>query len=190
MLAAILCSIASFVALTWVVPVSNQAFRVAALSDSFIPKGLAELTLGELRSRIEVNRRLGRDVSPTAMTYHSRWALAAAPIVLTAWAFLLIGRLPHARPLAARHRGCRVVRRLLVVGERRSGRGVPRNVTADGRRVAAECGLRRGDRLVPLGPTNPNDERRTASVLDSNAFRPTETRADELRVGPAPAAAK
>ena len=29
-----------------------------------------------------------------AMTYHSRGALAAAPIVLTAWAFLLIGRLP------------------------------------------------------------------------------------------------
>jgi hypothetical protein len=94
LIAAILCSIASFVALAWVVPVSNQAFRVAATSDSFIPKGLAELTLGELRSRIEVNRRLGRDASPAAMTYHSRGALAAAPIVLTAWAFLLFGASP------------------------------------------------------------------------------------------------
>jgi hypothetical protein len=87
-IAAILCSIASFAALAWIVPISNQAFRVAALSDPFIPKGLPELTLGELRSRIDDNRR-------AATTYHSRWALSATPIVLTAWAFLLIGRLPR-----------------------------------------------------------------------------------------------
>jgi hypothetical protein len=86
-IAAVLCSMASLVALAWVVPVSNQAFRVAARNDPFIPKGLAELTLGELRSVIDVNRR-------AAMTYHSRWALSAAPIVLTAWAFLVVGRLP------------------------------------------------------------------------------------------------
>jgi hypothetical protein len=87
MLAAVLCSVASLVALSWVVPVSNHAFRVAALNDPFIPKGLPELTLGELRSRIGDNRL-------AAMSYHSRWALAATPIVLTAWAFLLIGRIP------------------------------------------------------------------------------------------------
>jgi hypothetical protein len=93
-IAAILCSAASFVALAWVVPTSNQAFRVAALQDSRIPKGLPELTLGELRRRIKVDERRGRDLSRVTMTYHSRWALAAAPVVLTAWAFLLIGRLP------------------------------------------------------------------------------------------------
>jgi lipopolysaccharide export LptBFGC system permease protein LptF len=90
MIAAILCSIASFAALAWIVPVSNQAFRVAASSDPFIPKGLPELTLGELRSRIADNQH-------AASTYHSRWALSATPIVLTAWAFLLIGRLPGGR---------------------------------------------------------------------------------------------
>jgi hypothetical protein len=88
MIAAILCSMASFAALAWLVPVSNQAFRVAASSDPFIPKGLPELSLGELRSRIDDNQR-------AASTYHSRWALSATPLVLTAWAFLLIGRLPH-----------------------------------------------------------------------------------------------
>ena len=93
-IAAILCSMTSVVALAWIVPTSNQAFRVAALRDSTIPKGLPELTLGELRSSIDVGRRQGRDVSRMAMTYHARWSLAVAPIVLTAWAFLLIGRLP------------------------------------------------------------------------------------------------
>ena len=93
-IAAILCSIASFVALAWVVPASNHAFRRAALNDPAIPKGLPELTLGELQRRIDRNRQFGRDVSLMAQTYHSRWALAAAPIVLTAWAFLLVGRLP------------------------------------------------------------------------------------------------
>ena len=87
LIAAILCSIASFAVLAWIVPVSNQAFRVAALSDPFIPKGLPELTLGELRSRIGDNRH-------AAMTYYTRWALSVTPIVLTAWAFLLLRRLP------------------------------------------------------------------------------------------------
>jgi lipopolysaccharide export LptBFGC system permease protein LptF len=30
------------------------------------------------------------------MAYYSRWALSATPIVLSAWAFLLLGRLPSA----------------------------------------------------------------------------------------------
>jgi Lipopolysaccharide export system permease LptF/LptG len=93
-IAAILCSIASFVALAWVVPASNHAFRRAALNDPAIPKGVPELTLGELQSRIDRHQQFGRDVSLMAQTYHARWALAAAPIVLTAWAFLLVGRLP------------------------------------------------------------------------------------------------
>jgi Lipopolysaccharide export system permease LptF/LptG len=93
-IAAVLCSIASFVALAWVVPASNHAFRRAALNDPAIPKGVPELTLGELQSRINRNQQFGRDVSLMAQTYHARWALAAAPIVLTAWAFLLVGRLP------------------------------------------------------------------------------------------------
>ena len=92
---AIACSVLSLVAVAWVVPASNQAFRVAALRDSRIPKGLNELTLGELRSRIDVNGREGRDVARISMTYHARLALAASPVVLTAWAFLLIGRLPN-----------------------------------------------------------------------------------------------
>jgi lipopolysaccharide export LptBFGC system permease protein LptF len=61
--------------------------RGVDLRDSRIPKGPNELTLGELRSRIDVDARM-------AMTYHTRLALAASPVVLSAWAFLLIGRLP------------------------------------------------------------------------------------------------
>jgi hypothetical protein len=52
-----------------------------------------ELTLLELRSRIDAFQRSGLDVSPLVFAYHVRWALAAASIVLSAWALLLTGRL-------------------------------------------------------------------------------------------------
>jgi hypothetical protein len=71
MIAAIVSSIVSLVAVEWVVPE----------------------TLGELLNRIDEHRRLGLDRSRMLLAYHSRWALATAPIVLTAWALLLHARL-------------------------------------------------------------------------------------------------
>jgi Lipopolysaccharide export system permease LptF/LptG len=94
---AVLCSAASFASLAWIVPVSNQAFRVAVSGNERIEKGTPEMTLGELRTRIGAYAARGRDVSRMALTYHARWALAAAPVVLTSWAFLVVARLPNRR---------------------------------------------------------------------------------------------
>jgi lipopolysaccharide export LptBFGC system permease protein LptF len=72
MIAVMLCSIGSFVVVT---------------------SGLGPDSLGGLRSRIAYFQQSGLDVSRLAFAYHARWALAASPIVLSAWALLLIGRL-------------------------------------------------------------------------------------------------
>ena len=159
---AIACSISSFVALAWIVPVSNQAFRVAVLRDSTVPKGLPELTLGELRSSIDVGRRQGRDVSRIVMTYQSRWALAAAPIVMTAWAFLLIGRLPTRGrwlPGIVAVASCFGYAALMdggrVAVSYKTLPPVAAAWLANGAFVAA---------IVLLTRRTPNDERRTASV--------------------------
>ena len=95
------CSAASLVALGWIVPPSNQAFRVAATQNPAIARGTNELTLGELRRRIQVDREWGRDSTENAMVYHSRWAVAAAPLVIVMWALLLIGRGARQRWLLA-----------------------------------------------------------------------------------------
>jgi lipopolysaccharide export LptBFGC system permease protein LptF len=97
---AIVCSISSFVALAWIVPVSNQAFRVAALEDRFVTKGAPEMTLRELRTRITAETTKGRTAPGLAHHYHFRWALAAAPLVLAAWALLIVPRLPDRRWVA------------------------------------------------------------------------------------------
>jgi hypothetical protein len=160
--AAMLCSAASFVALAWVVPASNQAFRVAAARDSFLPKGLQELTLGELRSVIDLDERDGLDASESKMTYHTRLALAAAPIVLTAWAFLLIGRLP------ARGRwllgivaiaSCVAYSSLMSAGREASLREMLPPIAGAWLPNAAFMGA-----LILLARRTSNDERRTAGV--------------------------
>jgi hypothetical protein len=74
---AILCSIGSLAAVAWA----------------------PELTFGELRSRIAFNRRLGLAVPAVEVVYYGRWALAFAPIVLTAWALLVAARLPSRRTI-------------------------------------------------------------------------------------------
>jgi hypothetical protein len=81
-IAAVLCSMASLVALAWVVAVSNQAFRVAARNDPFIPKGLAESTLGELRSVIDVNRRAAIRLPPMAGAWLPNAVFVAAVVLL------------------------------------------------------------------------------------------------------------
>jgi hypothetical protein len=105
------CSAASLAAFAWVVPLSNQAFRVAvmqnlaiarganenqavrvAMQNPPIARGANELTFGELRRRIRSDREWGHDSTANAMIYHSRWALAAAPSVVVMWALLLLGR--------------------------------------------------------------------------------------------------
>jgi len=110
---AAVCSLSSFVTLAWIVPDANQRFRVAVsrnlisrhpdralrpelqvldrVGDSHIPRGMNELTLGELGARIAAERHAGGDTRIIAMNYHTRWALGAAPAVVAMWALLVIG---------------------------------------------------------------------------------------------------
>ena len=85
-----LCSLASFAMLAWIVPASERHFRVAVTGDSSITRRVNELTLGELRGHIAAERRLGDEPRGAAISYHARWALGAAPVVMATWALLVI----------------------------------------------------------------------------------------------------
>jgi lipopolysaccharide export LptBFGC system permease protein LptF len=89
---ALAASSVSFTMVAWVVPDSNQAFRVA-VAERPLSKGMHELTLGELRTQI----RLAPAVSPLdarrlALNYHQRWALASAPLLLALFAVACTSR--------------------------------------------------------------------------------------------------
>jgi lipopolysaccharide export LptBFGC system permease protein LptF len=92
-----LAALCQFVMLAWIVPASNQTFRIVtaravwAIPDSRPPmKGLNELTLGELRQQMRARCGWvagecagGRNL---AFTYHERWSLSAATLVLSLFA--------------------------------------------------------------------------------------------------------
>jgi uncharacterized membrane protein YhdT len=106
LIAAVLCSIVSFATLTWVVPASNNASRVTALMDVGIQRGLP---VEEVQSLIEGNRRFDREQKQRPINYHTRWALAAAPVVLAMWAFLVVARLPNTGSRQWPEHGCRTL---------------------------------------------------------------------------------
>jgi lipopolysaccharide export LptBFGC system permease protein LptF len=88
LIVAVTFSAVSFTMLAWVVPATNQAFRVSLMGRP-VMKGVNELTLGELSQLIETRGRdpkalpNSRDVRRLALNYHARWALAGAPFVLS-----------------------------------------------------------------------------------------------------------
>jgi hypothetical protein len=91
---ALFCSIASLAALGWIAPLTSKAYRIAATGNNVSPN---EMTFGELRIRIAAEQHDGHYRTFLASNYHNRWALAAAPVVLTGWAFLVVGRLSNSR---------------------------------------------------------------------------------------------
>jgi hypothetical protein len=109
--AALGCSLVSFVVLARVAPDANQAFRLAVFDayasahepDSTFrlppPRGANELTMGQLRSFVASGTTLTPpdDVRVLAFVYHRRWALAAASLVLGAFAFAVAARWGHRR---------------------------------------------------------------------------------------------
>ena len=97
MLVGVLFSIASVVELAWIVPTANQAYRVAVWGNPSVGKGAPEMTLGELRTKLAANNASRPDMIGHAAQYHLRWALAAAPMVLMSWAFLVVAHLPNRR---------------------------------------------------------------------------------------------
>jgi lipopolysaccharide export LptBFGC system permease protein LptF len=140
-LVATTASVASFTMLGWVVPTANQAFRVSlfyltAPSGHVLrtppAKGANELTLGELRQLIEPGTHerkpfaLPTDVHSLAASYHGRWALAGAPLVLALFAVALSSRRPRRRimPLLG---GCLGIAGYCVVMQ--AAKGVGRDLT-------------------------------------------------------------
>lgn len=104
LLAAAALSVTVFAIAGWLGPASNQAFRVAifeghARRDGHVlagdlPKGVNEMTLAELRRELrspDPRWPLLRDTRTLALNYHRRWAIAAAPLVLSFFVLVVIG---------------------------------------------------------------------------------------------------
>jgi lipopolysaccharide export LptBFGC system permease protein LptF len=107
LLTAAALSAGSFGLLGWLVPSSNQAFRVAIFGRTIAqgerqlrpgqpPKGANELTLGELRRFLDpaANPQAWPppdDSRALALNYHRRWATACAPLVVSFFALVVIG---------------------------------------------------------------------------------------------------
>jgi hypothetical protein len=106
---------------------------------------------------IEGNRRFDRDETQRPINDHTRWALAAAPVVLTMWAFLRVARLPNRRWVL----GIVAVATCVVrsADGQRTHRSLAVRAAANGRRMAAERGLRRsGNYAVPTNAERPDGE--------------------------------
>jgi lipopolysaccharide export LptBFGC system permease protein LptF len=74
--------------LLWIVPMANQEFRqlVFGRDGATVWKGINELTLGELSQQIDSDRRSGLWVGHLLVSYHMRWALSCATLVLALFA--------------------------------------------------------------------------------------------------------
>ena len=88
------CSVAMFANLAWLVPESNQAFRrvvrsalVSRVFSQPLARGDNEMSMSELRRQIALQPDRARHLT---FTYHSRWSLAFAPLVLAGLAVLLV----------------------------------------------------------------------------------------------------
>lgn len=86
---ALVASVTSFVLLAWVVPESNQSFRVAVAGPGVV-RGLNELALSDLMQRAAEERVSGGNQTAT-YALHRRLALSVAPFVLCAFAMVLPG---------------------------------------------------------------------------------------------------
>jgi hypothetical protein len=100
---AVFCSFACLATLAWIVPPANQEFRQAVFGQTQggmpVMKSFNELTLGELSERLRSSRRTGLidwDPLVLAYTYHLRWAISCATLVLALFS-LAMTRLMVAR---------------------------------------------------------------------------------------------
>ena len=81
------CSVFVFVTLAWWVPSANQAFRVSVSSESgwlsSPPRGVHELTIGELRQQMKWTPAVDADRRELEFNYYMRWAFPCASLALT-----------------------------------------------------------------------------------------------------------
>ena len=96
---AIICSLGSFGTMAWIRPAANQAFREFTFSRIARdwnastrrppPKGTNELTLAELRQRMDSRPHADHIARDIAFTYHMVWALPWATLVLALFALTI-----------------------------------------------------------------------------------------------------
>jgi lipopolysaccharide export LptBFGC system permease protein LptF len=91
-------SVASFVMVDRVVPVTNQAYREAWFGSSGVQRGSRELTLAELRARLKSYPRAGLGAAEAARRmrveerdYYWRYAAIGIPFVFTLFALAIVG---------------------------------------------------------------------------------------------------
>ena len=103
LVAALACSVVMFADIAWVVPDSNQAFRETAfhgfesrarlhserVSGKSPARGEREMSLSELRRQISLRPDQQRRL---AMTYHMRFSISAAPLILATLALAMAVR--------------------------------------------------------------------------------------------------
>jgi hypothetical protein len=93
---ALFLSFACLVLLAWILPWANQEFRQVIFRGTATGRGFTELTLGELSERMGSSSPSGIvdwDPRVLAYTYHQRWALSCATVILSAFALTLTQRL-------------------------------------------------------------------------------------------------
>jgi hypothetical protein len=97
---AILLSVACLAMFAWVLPWANQEFRevlFAGNDDVVVTRGVNELTLlAELSEGMGSSRRAGivdGDLRLFAYSYHSRWALSCATVILALFALAMTQRI-------------------------------------------------------------------------------------------------
>ncbi|HLG60181.1 MAG TPA: LptF/LptG family permease [Vicinamibacterales bacterium] len=91
-------SVPSFVMVDRIVPVTNQAYREAWFGSSGVQRGSRELTLAELRARIDSYPRMVLDTAEAARRmrverrdYYGRYAAIGIPFVFTLFALAIVG---------------------------------------------------------------------------------------------------
>jgi len=88
---AVSCAAISFVVSGWVLPATNQAFRVLVSGQPSVARGANEMTLPEVTARLAWLRRRAsvNDTLAFAFSYHVRLAASFAPIVMALFALSL-----------------------------------------------------------------------------------------------------
>ena len=95
--AAVICSAGMLATTVWLMPYSNQSFRVATGTPDRIPTGAAELSLRELSEQIRTRAADGLPTESLKHVYHLRLALPFATLALAFLTLSLTGRRPNAR---------------------------------------------------------------------------------------------
>ena len=101
LLIAFVCSLAMFAMLAWIVPASNQAFRVTLAGHDLL-KGLHELTLDDLSRQVALTLPLHEghhSIRQLATEYHVRWALSCTTFIFALFSLAVILRLPAGRTI-------------------------------------------------------------------------------------------